>query len=377
MKGNEEDTAMTHDTNRDAEAPPIAHGLEGIEVDTTSISLVDGRNGVLSYRGINVDNLVDEPFGHVAQLVVDGELGSSLTEALHEHSRLSARELDLVASVPATTHPMHVLQGLTPLLDRTAAFGDRGDAAQGFAIAARLPALLATFFLQQASAAPTSADPALAFLEMIGGADREVARRAYNTTQILQIEHSFNASTFVARSTASTLAPVENALSAAFGALHGRLHGGADQAALETADEVGDPARANAFVDRCLADGTKVMGMGHREYRVLDPRARYLKALAEELTSGTEHERTYRTLVAIEARFTERMAENDKDLYANLEFYKGIIYRTLGLPARFFTANFALARVFGYLAHFVESRMDNRIVRPAARYVGPLPAAAA
>ncbi len=190
-------------------------------------------------------------------------------------------------------------------------------------------------------------------------------------TQILQIEHSFNASTFVARATASTLAPVENALSAAFGTLHGRLHGAADAAALETADQVGRPECAAAFVDECLANKIKVMGMGHREYRVLDPRARHLKTLAESLCSGTEHEVTYQTLVAIEARFTERMAADGKSLYANLEFYKGVIYRTLGLPDRFFTATFALARVFGYLAHFIESREDNRLVRPKAHYIGP------
>lgn len=348
----------------------IARGLEGVQVDTSAISLVDGENGVLSYRGIPVDDLVELPFGEVAALVVDGRVHDGLSEALAAASALSAREQDLLLALPRSLHPMHVLQGVTPLLDRTDAFADRGDAAQGFAIAAKLPAIVATFLRAAAPLPATSGDPALRFLEHIGAAGSEVARRAYSVTQILQIEHSFNASTFVARATASTLAPVENALSAAFGALHGVLHGGADQAALETAEQVGCPAQAAAFVDHCLETGTKVMGMGHREYRVLDPRARYLKALAAELCAGTPHQNTYETLVAIERRFTERMAERGKDLYANLEFYKGVIYRTLGLPTEFFTANFAMARVFGYLAHFVESRVDNRLVRPKAVYVG-------
>jgi citrate synthase len=160
-------------------------------------------------------------------------------------------------------------------------------------------------------------------------------------------------------------------LSAGFGALHGVLHGGADQAALETADRVGTPDRAAGFVDACLANGEKVMGMGHREYRVIDPRAVHLKALAGRLAAGTEHAVTFATLVAIEARFTERMAERGKDLYANVEFFKGLVFRMLGLPPRFFTALFGMARVFGYLAHFIESREDNRIVRPQALYVGP------
>jgi citrate synthase len=350
--------------------PEIRRGLEGVVVDTTSISLVDGENGVLSYRGVPVDELIDEPFGRVAALVVDGELSERITEESAAAAELSERERDLILSLPREVHPMHVLQGVTPLMDRTTRFADRGEAAQGFAIAARLPSVVATHLLGEEVRTPRSADPALRFLELIGAPDTDIARRAYTVTQILQLEHSFNASTFVARATASTLAPVENALSAAFGTLHGVLHGGADQAALETADQVGCPEKARAFVDHCLETRTKVMGMGHREYRVLDPRARYLKALAAELCAGTPHEVTYRTLVAIEDRFSERMAEEGKSLYANLEFYKGVIYRTLGIPTPFFTANFALSRVYGYLAHFMESRRDNRLVRPKAHYVG-------
>ncbi len=348
----------------------IRRGLEGVVVDTTAISLVDGENGVLSYRGISVDELVGRSFGEVAALVVDDDLTSALCSDAAAAADLSPRELDLVLKLPRDTHPMHVLQGLTPLLDPTTGFADRGDAAQGFAVAAKLPALVAAHLRGDSIGTSSNPDPALRFLELIGAPDTDIARKAYSVTQILQLEHSFNASTFVARACASTLAPVENALSAAFGTLHGVLHGGADQAALETADQVGTPDKAAAFVDECLATKTKVMGMGHREYKVLDPRARFLKALAADLCLDTPHEQTYQTLVAIEARFIERMAEDGKALYANLEFYKGVIYRTLGIPTPFFTANFALSRVYGYLAHFMESRADNRLVRPKALYVG-------
>jgi citrate synthase len=357
---------MKTDTN----GTEIRRGLEGVVVDTTAISLVDGDAGVLSYRGVSVDELVGLRFSEVASLVVDDRRDGPLADEAAAHADLTDRERDLVLSLPAETHPMHVLQGLTPLLDRTAGFEHRGEAAQGFAIAAKLPALVATHLKRGNLHASRSADPALRFLELIGAPDTDIAKQAYSVTQILQIEHSFNASTFVARACASTLAPVENALSAAFGTLHGVLHGGADQAALETADRVGSPDKAATFVDECLATKTKVMGMGHREYKVLDPRARYLKALAADLCAGTPHERTYLTLVAIEDRFIERMSDEGKALYANLEFYKGVIYRTLGIPTPFFTANFALARVYGYLAHFMESREDNRLVRPKALYTG-------
>ena len=239
--------------------------------------------------------------------------------------------------------------------------------AQGLALAVKLPQLVATH-RARAPRPTTGSSYAERFLGAIDApADADHAK-AFAVMQILQLEHSFNASTFAARVIASTQAPIANALAGAIGTLHGPLHGGADQAALETADEVGAPDEAVAFVDRCLKEGRKVMGMGHREYRVLDPRARFGKAIAEKLTRGTEHEVTYQTLVAIEDRFRERMAERGKELHANIEFYKGLIFRSLGLEPRFFTALFAMARSFGYLAHVLESRFDNRLIRPAALY---------
>ncbi len=349
----------------------IHKGLDGVIVDTTAVSLVDGANGQLSYRGYAIELLLHRPFAEVAALVATGSFDSGFGQALTHASILSPREEAMVLALPDSVHPMHVLQGLTPVLDRDDSFSHYGDAAQGFAVAAKLPSLVATHFRRHSVATLRAADPIEQFLKQIGAPEAPIARNAFEAAQILQLEHGFNAGTFTARVVASTLAPVENALSAAFGALHGVLHGGADQAALETADRVGSPERAAAFVDACLANRGKVMGMGHREYKVVDPRARHLKVLAAELTAGTRHENAYRTLEAIEDRFTERMAEQGKALYANVEFYKGLVFRVLGLPPRFFTALFAMARVFGYLAHFVESREDNRLVRPQAKYVGP------
>ncbi|MFW6092572.1 MAG: citrate/2-methylcitrate synthase [Pseudomonadota bacterium] len=348
----------------------VHKGLEGVVVDTTAVSLVDGARGALSYRGHDIAGLVERPFAEVAALVATGEFDRGFGKRLAEHAPLSPREEDLVLALPASTHPMHVLQGVTPLLDPSDGFADRGDAAQGFAVAAKLPTLIATHLQRRRLPTPTADDPIALFLTQIEAPALEPVHRGFEVAQILQLEHGFNAGTFTARVVASTLAPVENAVSAALGALHGRLHGGADQAALETADRVGTPGNAAAFVDRCLEHGERVMGMGHREYRVVDPRARLLKDLARQLAEGTEHEVTFRTLEAIEARFSERMAERGKPLYANVEFYKGLVFRALGVPPRFFTALFGMARVYGYLAHFAESREDNRLVRPQAKYVG-------
>ena len=193
---------------------------------------------------------------------------------------------------------------------------------------------------------------------------------AFNTAQILQLEHSFNAGTFAARVVASTLADIAAAVAAGFGALSGPLHGGADQKALEVVDQLNTDTEIALYVDQVLARGGRLPGMGHREYRVRDPRAAYLETWAERLAHGTPHAVTFDKLKLLEQTFRGRMEERGKPVYANVEFYKGLVYRILGLPDNYFTAGFAMARVYGYVAHVVESRENNRIYRPKARYIG-------
>lgn len=370
----------------------IDPGLEGIVVGVTAISAVNGAAGELRYRDVPIEELVDRPFAEVAALVLLGRPDPSASDALQAVQRyidsagaLNAAERARVLALPRTLHPMHMLQSLIPTLTPDPRLGslDAGllsginrtrpvppgltrELAQGLCVAGKLPMLIALHRRgQDLSQAGTGY--AERFLQAIEAPTDPALVRAFEVMQILQLEHSFNASAFAARVIASTQAPIENALAGAVGALHGRLHGGADQAALETADAVGDPRHASAFVDDCLNRGQKIMGMGHREYRVLDPRARFARALAEQLTRGTEHERTLATLTAIEARFRERMADRGRELHANIEFYKGLIFRSLGLAPNTFTALFASARVFGYVAHVLESRFDDRLIRPAAR----------
>jgi citrate synthase len=368
----------------------IAKGLEGIEVDETAISLVDGERGTLSYRGRSVDALVAWPFARVVWLVLTGEdpdpgTLAEFTKELAANSALTAADVALIDRLAdrSDVHPMQALVALATTFEhRPGAFARFGEAARGLTIAARAPAAIARLLSLRRGDSPAvvahdDLDPIRRFLRAIGTPDDDRLRHAFEVTQILQVEHGFNASTFAARVVASTLAPVENAIAGAFATLHGRLHGGADQAALETALHVGSAGAAAPFVDDCLARGIKVMGMGHREYRVLDPRARYVKRFALELSRGTDLEPVATTLEAIESQFNARMRERGKALHANLEFYKGIVYSAAGLPPDFFTAAFGLARVYGYVAHFIESRRDNRIIRPSARYVGVMPEAAA
>lgn len=370
---------------------PIDPGLAGLVVGTTRVSEVDGAAGTLSYRGQSIDALTQRPFAEVASLVALGKVVPAVVELIDQAPTLTDSERNRLLAAPADLSPTQVLQAMIVQLDATPGIltltaadleaiepGQDApepllrEAERALTIASKAPEIVATHLARRA--VPVAGNSyADRFGAMIGlPADHDPALLdAFRVMQILQLEHSFNASTFAARVIASTLAPIENALSGAVGTLHGVLHGGADQAALETADQVGSAAAAAAFVDQCLAQGTKVMGMGHREYRVLDPRARYGKALAEQVSRGTEHAATFDTLAAIEARFGERMAAQGKALHANIEFYKGLIFRMLGLPPRYFTALFAMARIFGYTAHVLESRFDNRLIRPAAQYVGP------
>lgn len=365
----------------------VHKGLEGVIVDTTSISLVDGEGGNLYYRGYPIESLVQHRFAEALHLVVFGELPDSArlsqVEAyLHDAGRLPAQVASALRGLASSgAHPMASLQGIAPLLaiDPPAhRLGRTADEEEGLVVAARIPAALAVINAALAGRPdpeyPQSQRYGDRYLRLLTGRTPTAAAiDALEVMQILQLDHGFNASTFTARVVTSTLAPPASALAAAMGALYGPLHGAADQGALEMAIEVGDPARASDFVRECLATGRKVLGMGHREYRVVDPRAKILKAMAERTAQEPAHRQILSTLLAVEAAFVEQTSAKRRALRANLEFYKGVLCLALGIEKEYFTATFAASRCFGWLAHAVEQRRDNRIIRPAALYVGPTP----
>jgi citrate synthase len=362
--------------------------LEGVVVDSTSTSLVDGEAGRLYYRGYPIEKLVQHPFAAVAHLIVFGEIPGAarlkeFEDFLWEAGRLPADLADTLAQLSRLGgHPMATLQAAMPLmaLDAAAAgkMGRADDEQEALVVAARLPTALAMLLALRSGRTPAPYPDTRRygerFLQLLH--DRIPTAQMvgiFEQLQILQIDHSFNASTFTARVVTSTLAPPASALAAAMGSLFGPLHGAADQGALEMAEEVGDPASAADFVTRCLAEGRLVMGMGHREYRVVDPRSKIVKVLAERIATDAHQKRLIETLKAVDDAFVAQTAHKKRSLRANLEFYKGVVYLALGLPKDFFTATFAIARIFGWTAHIVEQRKDNRIVRPSANYIGPEP----
>lgn len=360
-------------------------GLEGVIADETRISNVEGDIGRLSYRGYCIEELVTLSFTRVMSLVLFGELPTAEQETKLENflkinGAVATNELDTLTSLPRDLHSMRMLQAMIPLLD-TKPVGpkelpfDNDEGYNGLAVVAKIPTLLAAFYrLQNNDVIPAyngSKGYLDNFLSMFLGQEASADHVRYlEQLQILQLEHSFNAGTFTCRVAASTLAPVESALSSAVGALYGKLHGGADEAALNEALKVGSPEKAKAYVLDLLANKGRLMGMGHREYKKLDPRAALLKPMAQRLCAGTEYENVFLTLQEIEKEFNAQMQKKGKEVWANLEFYKGPVNLAIGIPATYFTAGFAMARSVGWLAHFLESRIDNRIMRPSALYVG-------
>lgn len=365
----------------------VHKGLDGVIADTTSVSLIDGEAGRLYYRGYAVEELARKRFAEVMHLVVFGTLpDADRLREVEDYLWVAGRlPPELAASLRQIArhgeHPMATLQAITALLAMeppAVSLGRSPHEEEALIVAARIPAAIATIHaaLQDHPEHPYPASRRYGerYLQLLHGRQPSpIEVSAFESTQILQLDHGFNASTFTARVVTSTLAPVTSALSAAMGALYGPLHGAADQQAVEMALEVGEPERAREFVAHCLATGRKVMGMGHREYLVVDPRSRMIRALAQQVALRPEHIRLLDVLSAVDEAFIEQTREKRRTLRANLEFYKGVVYLALGIPKELFTASFAASRVFGWIAHVMEQRHDNRIIRPAAHYVGPAP----
>ena len=365
------------------EATVYSSDLAGIVVGDTAISDVQGEQGLLSYRGIDINDLVGVPFLHVVWMVLFGDWPeeqekSRLKTFMCRHSRLSHAEIEMLRHVPRDLHPMLMLQGLVPLLQFPAeqAMDMEPDAEHGLFLAAKITALIAAHHRLGHSKVVLAPTPGRLFhenfLTMFHGSPPTAEQvRMLNAAQILQMEHSFNAGTFAGRVCASTLAPIQSSVSASIGTLFGKLHGGADQAALEMAMAIGSPDKAGAYVKDCLDRKDKIMGMGHREYRTVDPRAKILKPMAMELCQEGERKNLLLTLVAVEEACQAAFAEQDKEIWANVEFYKGAVFHSLGIPTHFFTAMFAMSRVYGYIAHFLEFSKNSRLIRPRANYTGP------
>lgn len=362
----------------------INSGLEGVIVGATRLSNVEGEIGRLTYRGEAIEELVKQPFAGVAYWLMTGEHPSddqvrALDLWLAAESELTATELRLLEQLPRTLHPMAVLQCVAPVANLTPNQAAPDFVTEqwqdGLVLAARLNGVVRVWHnlctLGQVRILPAG----LGFLETLlhgiqGKAPSTQALEAINATQILQLDHSFNAGTFAGRVIASTQGSLQASVAGSLGALSGALHGGADEAAVIMARTIGSPDQADAWVRDALENKVKIMGMGHREYKALDPRAAILKPMARQFCEGTEWENLMETLVAVEDTCQSVFSEKGKEIHANLEFYKGAVYLALGIPEQYFTSFFACSRVFGWVSHYHEFQNDARLIRPRALYIG-------
>lgn len=358
-------------------------GLEGVPATQSAICEIDGQLGRLSYRGYPLDDLAaHSTFLETTYLLIWGELPSpqqlrEFEEEVQMHRRVSFRVRDMMKCFPASGHPMDALQSSAASLglfySRRAIDDPQYIYDAVIRLIAKIPTMVAAFQLIRKGQDPIQPRDDLAysanFLYMLTEREPDpLAARIFDRCLMLHAEHSLNASTFSARVTASTLTDPYAVVASAVGTLAGPLHGGANEDVLTMLEEIGTPANAAAYLDQAIASKRKVMGFGHREYRVKDPRAVILQSLAEEMFARFGHDQLYDVARALEQAADSRLGP--KGIYPNVDFYSGLVYRKLGIPRDLFTPVFAIARVAGWLAHWREQLGANRIFRPSQIYTG-------
>jgi 2-methylcitrate synthase len=233
-----------------------------------------------------------------------------------------------------------------------------------------MPTVVAAWERIRRGKAPIAPNPRLShaanFLYMMfGKKPTPLAEKTFDVALILHADHEFNASTFAARVTAATLSDMHSAIVSGIGALKGPLHGGANEQVMLMVEKIGSPARAEAFIKKALADKARIMGFGHRVYRVEDPRAKHLRRLALELGKQAGNTDSVQILNTVAHEVTE-----EKKIYPNVDLYSGAAYKTMGIPTDQFTPIFAISRVAGWAAHVLEQHGNNRLIRPRAEYTG-------
>jgi citrate synthase len=371
-------TAVNERTTINTDAD-VHEGLDGILACATSLSDVDGERGRLVIRGHDIERLgpavsFEDAFVLLRDAALPGPAGrAELVAALGAARARAFARLD-----PPVLAFADVMDALRAAVAQLAASGDGPDAIEVSGTVAVTLAAWVRARRQQPAVAPTAqASHAADLLAMIDGTPPAVARvRALDTYLVTVADHGLNASTFAARVVASTGSDMVSALLAAICALKGPLHGGAPGPVLDMLDAIGSPEGAEPWLEAELAAGRRIMGMGHRVYRVRDPRAAVFEQALAALHAQGEHSERLALARAVErcARAVLRERYPTRGLDTNVEFYTALLLDAIGLPRTAFTATFAVGRIAGWAAHVVEQRARGRLIRPGSRYVGPQPA---
>ncbi len=358
-------------------------GLAGVPAAKSAISDVDGTQGILEYRGIRVEELCQHSsFLETSYLLLFGRLPTApeLTQWVDDvthHRRIKFRLVDLLKVMPEHGHPMDALQAAVAALGMFYPGRNVKDVANNYWSAVRLIAKLPTIVAAWARLRrgdeyiPPRDDLPFSdnFLYMLTETvPHPLWSEIFDDCLILHAEHTMNASTFAGMVTASTLADPYTVVASSIGALKGPLHGGANEEVVMMLKQIGAPAQARAAVESRLEGKHKLMGFGHRVYKVKDPRATVLQELCMRLFNVCGTSPLYETAVAVEQLAGERLKE--KRIYPNVDFYSGIVYDKMGIEVDLFTPLFAMARVSGWLAHWLEQLRENKLYRPDQIYSG-------
>lgn len=355
-------------------------GLENVSAGETRISHVDGVNGILVYHGYDVHELAQKAtFDEVVHLLWYGELPNrqeleTFRARLVGEMRLPSQVINMIELAPAGAHPMDVLRTAVSALSMFDPDADNltteANERKMFRLLGQIMTIIADVHRVRQGENVLSADPQLDsaanFLYMFRGhaPDAEEAA-AFDHLLLLLLDHDFNASTFSARVTASTLSDMHAALTSAIGTLKGSLHGGANERVLLMLKKIDDVDMVDSYIEGMLNDKQRIMGFGHRVYKVEDPRARLLREWSEKLC----HRADMSQLHDISDRIEQVVLEK-KGIFPNVDFYSATVQHALGIPHAYFTAIFAAARTAGWLAHVMEQYADNRLIRPSSNYVG-------
>ena len=362
-------------------APDYAKGLEGVIANESNLSDVHGMDGILRYRGYNINDLVEHTtFEETMFLLHRGKLPNqaeldAFTTKLREQRELHPAIESFLMNAPKDAAPMDVVRTGVSMLGLTDTRGDHQDRGlneeRALSICAKMPLMVAAFHRgrQGKDLPPVRKDLSEAghFLYMITGEEPgKEATKTLDVAYILHADHGMNASTFSARVTIATLSDMYSALTSAIGTLKGPLHGGANEGVIHMLNEIGSEDKVDAYVEDCLANKKKIMGIGHRVYKVLDPRAPHLQRMGIKLTEELGEPKW----INMSERIATLMREK-KGLNANVDFYSATVYYSLGIPTDLFTPIFAISRAAGWTAQVLEQLDDNRLYRPLTHYTGP------
>jgi citrate synthase len=363
-------------------APAFVKGLVGVVAAQTALSSVDGQNGILTYRGLNIHDLAGKArYEEVAYLLFYGQLPNrsefeSFQKELTAQRGLPQPVLDQIASAPRTATPMDVLRSAVSMLSyfdaETEDISIEATLRKAVRLTAQFPTLVAAIHRARGGqpfiTPDATLDHAQNFMYLLHGEPKsQLETDALNLYLVLLADHSLNASTFTARVASSTNADLHAAITSAIGALKGNLHGGAAEATMNTLLEVGALEKVEAFVDNAFATKRKIMGIGHRIYKHGDPRAKHLLEWARKMEAAQGRGARYVDM----ALGVEQAVLRHKELYPNVDFFSAPMLYYLGVPPALDTCVFAVSRVAGWSAHVVEQYRDATLIRPAAEYIGP------